>query len=402
MTIHFYMEVRSEQNIQHVIRFCQRFLVEKFYVTLDSDAVGDLVRDALRSVDPGLSLEEANKAIIVKVKERVLAHSQSQGHGGPHGQGQGQGPSGPSQMAMDPVPPPQMAKMSKHDLNDEDDFYKRLQDLEAQRSLPQVNLGVGGGGGSGSVPNPVIQPSAPVVPPIGGPSVVYLPASATPNRYHKSIIINGSDRMWEYFTKRSTLVWSGSGASGVSTQLVALLLPKLCAELTPVVSVEITGATGNSMDIVCILRDRGHGPTWDTWVPCGDAALKTLACPWTIKLRNNFLRPLDFGEDALVIKQSMQLYNGNTKIILETRDRDKALCKGMKLLIRPAVGGGADDAREFETTVLNYDETSYAIEVPRITEGTTTSINLENAKVCNLHMQATLVLSVASPSERSE
>jgi hypothetical protein len=104
----------------------------------------------------------------------------------------------------------------------------------------------------------------------------------------------------------------------------------------------------------------------------------------------------------------MQLYNGNTKIILETRDRDKALCKGMKLLIRPAVGGGADDAREFETTVLNYDETSNAIEVPRISGGTGTdggagaSINLENAKVCNLHMQATLVLSVASPSERSE
>ena len=347
------MHVSNEDNLRHVIRICQRFLAEKFQLSLDTAALGEFVQDALNTLDPRLDLEEANKAIIVKVKDAVLAKQASM---------EGQLP-----------PLPQQGSVPASD----DDFYKRLQDLETQRSLPPQNLS------AAAAKSPIISTtSSSAAPPVGGPSVVYLPATASPSRYHKSVVINGSDRMWEYFTKRSTLVWPGP-TQGTSTTLVALLLPKLCAGMTPVVSVEITGAAGNSVETVCILQ-AGNGSGWDAWVPCGEAAVfKTLACPWTIKLRDNFLRPLDLGEDAIIIKKSVQLQNGNTKIMFEGGSTDMSLCRGTRIRVNPD-----GSPTHFDTVIINYDNASAAAEIPRRDE------NLANAKMCNLSMQATLVLSV--------
>ena len=360
-----------EQNLQHVSRVCQRFLADKFQVAMELSALLELVREASRTLDPRLDLEEANKAIIVKVKDTVLsarAHMES---------------AAPSAAVLDEIPPlPQQASSTGN--ADEDDFYKRLQDLETQRSMPPPSS-------APAVPSPLvsppIQPTAPTAVAAAGPSVVYLPATASPARYHRPILINGSDRMWEYFTKRSTLVWPGP-IKGSSTILVALMLPKACAGMTPVVSVEITGAAGNSVETVCILHDTG--PVWDRWVPCGEALLKTLACPWTIKLRDNFLRPLELGDDTQVVKQSVKLQNGNTKIMLEYRDPlPLSMSRGMRIRLKPAGGGAARGAAdEFDTTVINYDEASNAAEIPFHEAA------LANARVCNLHMQASLVLSV--------
>jgi hypothetical protein len=360
-----------EQNLQHVSRVCQRFLADKFQVAMELSAILELVREVSRTLDPRLDLEEANKAIIVKVKDTVLsarAHMES---------------AVPSAAVLDEIPPlPQQASSTGN--ADEDDFYKRLQDLETQRSMPPPSS-------APVVPSPLMSPpqlTAPTAPTgiaAAGPNVVYLPATASPARYHRPILINGSDRMWEYFTKRSTLVWPGP-IKGSSTILVALMLPKACAGMTPIVSVEITGAAGNSVETVCILRDTG--PVWDRWVPCGEALLKTLACPWTIKLRDNFLRPLELGEDTQVIKQSVKLQNGNTKIMLEFRaPLQLSMSRGMRIRVKPAAGGASCDG-EFDTTVINYDETSNAAEIPFHDAA------LANARVCNLHMQASLVLSV--------
>jgi hypothetical protein len=343
------MDVNSDTNKNHVFEVCQRFLQDKYQFNLDENTLREHIRFAIETIDHTVSgsLEEANKAIITKVKNWVL---------------------------------------NNYSLADENEFHKRLQDLEKLRELPpKLTTGSASSapasGAAGTLPfisnalTPVTQP--PPSSAITTQNVVYLPE---PPKYQQHIIIHGSQRMWEYFPKRSTLIWSGQ-LKGSAAYCAALLLPKICASQTPVVIIEITGAAGNSIDIACILEsgagagasDRSTG--WDKWIPCGNSVIKALACPWTIKIKDLFQRPLDLGEERSIV-QSSQLYNGNTKITLNAHD---ILMKGSKVLIKK-------HNESFETVVINYDSSTHAVEIPRNEK------SLDQGRVCNMNMQATLVL----------
>jgi hypothetical protein len=216
------------------------------------------------------------------------------------------------------------------------------------------------------------------------------------------VIINGADRMWEYFSKRSTLVWSGPVPPGVSqVRLVSVFLPGECANQTPVVVVEVTGAAGNSVDSVCCRSSpSGSGAAgnsgWDTWTPCTEsfAELKSLACPWTIKLKDTFGNALDIGEDGCIVQQVVHLMNGNTKVILEKeKEKDSgshcAFANGCKILVRGGAGGGGSDAY---AKVLYYDQSRDALEI----EGTGCAALAQGAKILNMQAQATIVLAMST------
>ena len=388
-------DVRSPQNVAHVTTVCRRFLSERFQVTLDADALAGYVHDAISEVvargkHQSQSLEEANKLVIVRVKDRVTQPQTppilSQQLSQPSLPSSSQPPAGQPSASSSQVPSITLSHTAHFEdlIQDEDEFFKKLQDLENQRNLPPPPQA------ANTIASPISapSPSTSLVPQVAS-SVVYLPPSTAPTRLAKSVIINGSDRMWEYFTKRSTLVWSGPIPPNVpQVNFASLLLPKKCAELTPVVVVEITGAAGNSTETICTLSSSTTNTgVWDTWVPCGEALgqVKALSCPWTIKLLDNFRRPLELGEDALTIKQVARLYNGNTKITFEDHSHtNSGLCKGAQLLIRCK--------GDIYVTVINYDPSNNAIEVTPI--GSDVAIAMSGAKVCNLHQQATIVLTL--------
>jgi hypothetical protein len=351
------MHVASDGNVSHVATICQRFLQEKYHAEASIPALSDLVREAIVELNMNnqniSSIEDANKRIILNIKSKVLAQ---------------------------PEPLPRtFSDVHPTDDADEDEFFKKLQDLETQRCLPPpVNAAP-----------PIISSNTANANPNANTattqqSIVYLP-SALP-RVSKPVVINGADRMWEYFTKRSTLVWTGPIPANVAqAKLTALLLPSMCSRITPLVLIEITGAAGNTIQIVCTRSTcdlRGDG--WETWTPCGSESLKVLACPWTLKLKDHAMQPLDMGEDAFTIIKTIKLYNGNTKITLSAPPSTHGISKNSMLLIK------SSDV-SINVNVLAFDVNINAMEIAFVGD-----IDLVGTTVCNLSHQATIVLALTS------
>lgn len=367
------MSLFSQQNIAHVINVSQRYLAERHQTSLDTSTITEFVHEIFDEIGNHLRtlpLEEANKTIILGVKDRVFIQPA-------------------------PVPLPESGQGEEvHDI--EEDFFKKLQDLETQRTLPLYTA-------NSTTANPITSQSSQAPPPpfinganTGGTSIIYLPSSMTPTRISKPLVVNGAERMWEYFTRRSTLVWSGQiPADVVQLRLVSLLLPKVCSKMTPLVQLEITGAAGNSLNVVCSLASTGASAAsdnqcgWDTWTPCADTfgELKTLASPWTIKIKDTYGTPLPMGDDGFSIKQTAPLLNGNLKILFDAGTDTTAIMRGSTLLVRPTSTNSKND---IYVNILNYDSTSCAAEIRQ------SSTALLNAKVLNIHAQPSIVLSMST------
>lgn len=351
------VSVYSPENVAYVTKLCKRFLFEKYQLDISADTLEPMVSDAARDVGTivDVSLEDANKMVIVKIKERMVS--------------------------VQPSLPP---RPELNEPNNEDDFFKKLQDLESHRTLPIQ---------SNNIPLLQKQPITTVDIGSSGPlaapaQVVYLPSSTAPLRIVKPVIVNGSDRMWEYFTKRSTLIWTGPIPSNVpSVRLVIIMLPTLCSSQTPAVIVNITGAAGNTMTTVCVRENTGLSSGWDGWRPCCDSLsqLKALACPWTIKLQDTYGIPLNMGDDGSTIKQATLLRNGNLKIIF---DDVFVVNNNETLLVRMY------KKNDVTYNVIHYDPYNNAAELA--CANTSDAQCLVGAKVCNLGRQATIVLSFTS------
>ena len=303
-------------------------------------------------------MEEANKLTILKVRDAILKDP-----------------------PMEPLGRPKYTREEDETSKDEDDFFKKLQDLENQRSIPVR-------GPTPLTPLTPPQPSAPQqVPSTPAPVVYVTPPVARPQ---KPIIINGADRMWEYFRKRSTLVWNGQlPPNTASVNVVALMIPSVFACLTPIVCIEISGAAGNSVEALCTRRDSvpsvEAGPLWDTWIPCSDfAQLKALACPWTITLCNHYHEPLELGEDAFSFTNAVRLQNGNIKLMFDTPVQH--MISGMCLRII------TKNNQCHTAIVVHYDDFGNAAEVKTMCDVE----SLPGSKILNLHLQPTVILALSS------
>lgn len=357
-TLHSYfsiMSISNQRNIVHVCDICKMFLREKYQLDVDNTIINTHINVVIQEIGQTLdemTLEEANKVIIINVKERLLKLEREQ------------------------EPEPELEQ--EQPIADDDDFFKKLQDLETRRTLPL------------SATTPPYTPSpTPSMPQASGtPSIVYLPNAMTPPRTCKPVVINGGERMWEYFTKRSTLVWNGPiPPSTAQISFVQLLLPVVCGSQTPLVQTEITGAAGTSINVVC-MRVTNCGTGWDAWKPCTDAfgELKNLACPWTIKIQNAMGNVLSLGDDGYTITGACRLINKHLKITIDARDDN--ILTGSTLFIK------TQSNKYIHAKVLNYDHNAYAVEI--LPEFPCTIDELMKARVLNYHAQACIVLSLAT------
>ena len=239
------------------------------------------------------------------------------------------------------IPPEQISQhnstYSKEKVS-EDDFFLKLQDLENVRNSKAIV------DSNNSIQN------TPFLSPPNKPNTIeqfpqqviiqQLGNSASIPRITKSIIINAeSSRDWIYFHERTMFIWQGfnnvetsastntskNTSTSASTNapiitstilLKQLLLPRCVAKNTPVIILEITGASNKTIELICILNT--PGVNWDNWKCVNDGAIQNMSYPWTIKLLDeNKLSLHMLGKDGAIIKSVSKLYNGNTQIVLE-------------------------------------------------------------------------------------
>lgn len=343
--------ITSQQNIQYLFKICSQFLVEKYNLDIPEANLRSFLQSGIQELtqfyvaNPPLpSIEDFNKRVIVRVKEKAMLHlraSSMPSHPPPPHKipssniikpkeeiaPRADSTSDPSLMSSPPpnyqkdpgnmLPLPSMETIQTNTENDnEDSFVKKLQELELQRSAsiaPQDQ--VTATKNQGSVQTPSSYLTAPVPPPAppSAPTVLYVPTVTNVSKLSKSIVIHSAERLWDYFHDRNAFMWAGPTPDSSSLSVVSLVLPSIVASLTPVVELHIQGAGGNHIDIHCVCSQRS-GAIWDIWKPASvnEASLRTIACPWNIQLRDVLHQPLDLGSDGITIIDAALMPYGNS------------------------------------------------------------------------------------------
>jgi hypothetical protein len=283
------------------------------------------------------------------------------------------------------MPLPHIETVEKDD-NNEDTFYKKLEDLEISRN---------------SLASTIAQNPVPVPPPIpitsqpipqqqqqiiSTPTVIYIPTKSKLSDL-KQIIINSFDRDWTYIHKRSIFMWEGPIPvdNNIKLGFAGIFLPKIVATLTPVVLIEIEGAGGHKQHLACSLNT--PGTIWDNWnvlrtPDSSDISLKNISCPWTIKLFDIYNNLLDLGNDSQIIKESGLLLSNNgymetNELINDLEENNIFIVKKENVTYGKFKVIGKVDKR-YQIQSLN-DQKDY---------------NLQDGLICNLYKQITMVIEI--------
>lgn len=328
----------SVTNVQYLFQLCKEFLQDKFQLKVSEPQLQSMLQSSMqelilyfRNHPPMPSLDELNKRAIIRVKDKALQGvSPPQRPTKPSRPRSSKPPveeeeepiASPSPALTDPLPPPVMESKRPTDPNvaeDGDDFVKRLQQLELQRS---ANLVVAENPSSKALQPPappVLQAPAAAPAPPSAPTVLYVPTVQSPSKMSRTIVVSSLDRMWDYFHDRHTFPWNGPTPDSSTIAVARLLLPSRVSRQTPLVEVRVTGAGGQTIDIHCTCV--AQGPVWDTWQPVAThATLRNIACPWNIQLRDISQQPLELGKDGIQVRGAELLPRGTTKLQLSDQE----------------------------------------------------------------------------------
>lgn len=288
-------------DVSRVASITSSFMKDTYGISYDASSIQSMCAAALRQVytdNPGMPVNDINKRAISMVKDLLLKRQQ-----------QKDVPESPETPA---APPGIAAEQPVSD--DADAFFSKLQDLEMTRNASLA----------ASLQRPPSEyitaaATAPVAPApqLNTPAIVYVSSVST--KLARAFVINGIDRMWNYFHERSVVVWSGpipalSPGDTITVALSCLCLPP--SVVSPFVFVDIAGATGQNVCIPCTKSSTGS--PWDTWKPVSKnvATFPPISCPWTVKLLDSRRRDLNLGKDDATVATAVKLFNGNTKVVL--------------------------------------------------------------------------------------
>lgn len=325
-----------------ITQLCAAFMKDKYGITVEDAKMKRMCAVAMKQVEDSIGNQtlptiEIQKRAISIVKAKLLKEQKPI----------------PEQPVIQPpsAPLPPIAEQddSKHD--ETEDFAQRLQELEMTRNaaLAASMIKPPSDPVKPGVDTKAVERVAAVNAPM--PTVVYIPSGSTKFAKSKPIIINGIDRMWNYFHERSVVVWSGplpTFAESFTMSLNSLTLPPTIS--TPYVIVDITSATGVQVLIPCFKVFSSH--PWDVWKPVSQnvATFTPFACPWTIKLLDCRQQPLDLGKDGEIVDTVSKLLNGCTKITLKSKTTG-----GLKPGHRIITGTGKKQTSKTVMHVLNNE-----------------------------------------------
>ncbi len=338
----------SNENIKHIEGVCHGFLKDKHNIEVPTTAIKQLVstfsQRLSKDVDPSkVSLDAFNKQVIIQVRDYVVAAMQ-----------QKQAP-----RAMEPMKPTvvnqDIYNVPESDKTEEnqDEFFQKLQELEMQRKAPIAVPEKTAATTTSSVPSqPTSQqplaPLAPSTPPVPPAPITVIVPSTTVANYGIITRIHSIDRSWLYNTSVSSMVWSGPLPKQIdenNIRILALMLPKICLDLSPYVILRIEGAGGQVADI-CVMPDShlqsAMSSTWVKYQACiANEHIRKFATPWTIRILDAYGSELEeMGDDGWIVEETgFQTLSANISRIIPTRsgkERNVADCfkQGERIILQ--------------------------------------------------------------------
>lgn len=299
----------SVTNIDHVFSLCQRFLQERKQVNLPTEQLMSVVKSTMQAISANAGsnpppLNELNKITMGKVRDTVLAALAQP----------------PSQPPMQPPPSvqpaqPVQARPEPENAVEEDIFFQKLKELEIQRSTterpqPPSNVATLKADVSEVSPAPV-APSAPILP----PTVI---VHTNEKRPSNAIYISSRQRSWNVQTQRSTFLWEGDIHNAFEYQSEALVVSVIAPSIWhPVLWLNIEGAGGQTQS--CYLKaSHTHGP-WTYYTPFREATgmIRLVSPPWKVSLCDDQKEPLNLGDDAWIIKKTLETSKGHGVMFLD-------------------------------------------------------------------------------------
>lgn len=276
----------SKDNFEYVFNFAKQYLEDAKELKIDDPAeFQKIVATEMRKIgvgsDKGMSLEVLNKKAIVAVRDVVMSNQQN--------------------IRQEP------------EENTEDAFFKKLKELEFQRSVTIA-----------SVPLPPVQAAEE---PPNTPAPVQLPPSTiivnnttagmvtAENRI--SICLNSWARLWQYQTDRSSFIPDFSLQPDIDNNsliLKRIVIPNV-ATLTdwiPYFLLHIESAGKQVQEI--IVYPSGHNPalTWIYLEPGSANVIKPLSTPWVLTVKDAYGAPLNLGHDGWMVRQIIHPQRGTT------------------------------------------------------------------------------------------
>lgn len=386
----------SIENLQHLGSTIEGFLYDKYQLKLSEmlpiAEFESTVREVMARVDAnskGATLTEKNKQTILMVRDMLLQEKIP--------------PEAPTHM---PAPIERTATKSEEP---EDQFMKKLQELEHKRKVPPTVLQQA----QAPPPSPPMAPpvqaaAAPtVLAPAPAPVVVAVPP---PPRQGITHIISSWDRNISSNPERAVLRWPTPlpvSSNPVGTSIAGVFLPASFSSYTPHISLVIEGAGGGMTSCLLAPDTQGarsiHG--WQRWSPMNASLsyIRNVASPWVIQLRSADGNLIPLGIDHFQVR-SMEVDISNR---IATLHLSSILPSLPEIILTEAdfkVGDHVwihtkNDKKRTEVLAVKKDSIHVRYSTPVATSSMSTAIQeWMNGLVLNYHRQWSMVLDLSGPA----
>jgi hypothetical protein len=201
-------------------------------------------------------------------------------------------------------------------------FMEKLQELEQTRRLPLEKYI---GNEKSPTRTPTVSSTMDVLVPTTGASpasmashiaTVFLPA---PTRPGHAVWIQSYQRNWIQYPQRNGFLWNGNipqGADLTQSRVVSVLLPMAWMKTvqTPFVVLQLEGIGSPPIQLFCSYSGAcsDSNGRWGMYVPMSQelSRMRTMACPWTVKLLTATGKMVPMGYDGQTIH-----WNANTNLL---------------------------------------------------------------------------------------
>lgn len=284
----------SKENFEYVFTFARQYLEEAKNIKITDLAefqkvVATEMRNIGAGTDKGLALEVLNKKAIVAIRDVFLT--------------------------PDPEPEPQP---EPEDENIEDTFFKKLKELEFQRSVAITSSPVAPVTSMQPAEEPPNMPAPAQLP----PSTIIVNSHVANNlsvENRVSFRLNSWERLWQYQTERSTFIPEFNLSPDIDNNSFVLrrfVIPNV-ATITDwipyfIVTIESAGKQIQDINIYpCLQQSNTH---WIHLEPGSPNTIKPLATPWVITVKDAYGSVIDLGHDGWVVRNVIHTQRSTTAL----------------------------------------------------------------------------------------
>ena len=315
------MAFLKEDNYRTLQDLIGRYLKERKGVAVPPEDFANELRQTMITVVQEAragrikgDLESLNRLVVSQMIQRILQRFPSPLLS--------PAPAAPAAPAPEPEPTPYRAAEDDTEafelaeeapVNKDIDFMNKLNALELTRRLPVTSI-AGGGAGSGAGSADTVKSTMDLLlPQVSSANIptqiatVFLPQ---PPQKGQEVLINSWQRNWIQCPSRNGFAWNGPIPTGVDlshSRVLRVFLPRRVCDVlkSPYIVLHLEGAGGQVSQSILVPELGGAGAGadgggWGAFVPAANdlGYLKTLACPWTVKVWTADGRMVNLGRDG--------------------------------------------------------------------------------------------------------